>query len=568
MSKIAGSGRPAALSHIAACSRLSASKQPWRTVRHVAILLLAGALVSCGGGGGGDGDTAPPAAGGGPAPSGVSIVSPTPGSTVAGNIDVMADASIDAGIAGVQFRADGANFGAEDTVAPYSAEWDTTSVSDGSHALTAVARDAAGNLITSAPVTVIVSNVTQPPDPPVAGRVEQTNAAVTLSAGWTQATPDWYGWSGGSAVQASLPPAKATYTFTGTSVTWIGQRSNTSGFARVKVDADPTGVLVDLFAHNIEVNNPVFTVNGLTPGSHTLTIEPTGTGNPNSQGSAVVVDAFVVPAQVVSHLQETDPDVVFTGTWARTDDSFGWSGGGIATVPAPEVGGAWVSETNGAKSTLTFRGTAVSWIGFRGQDGGQASVKVDNGAAIVVDTYSPVDRLQATAFTATGLADVTHTITIEVLGTKNAASTGRKVIVDAFDVTTPGRRYQEEDAAVVYSPGDWIFNNFNRTWSEGSISEASTPGAYVTFTFTGTSVSWIGCRKLSTGTADIFLDGVFVKSVDTYLAEGTTPLSQGTEAYQTTIFRADGLPPGTHTLKIESTGNGSYTVIDAFDVRP
>lgn len=540
----------------------------WRPTRYAAVLLLASALISCGGGGGGDDNgSAAPDGGGGGSPS-VSISSPTAGSTVAGTVDVMADVAIGAGIAGVQFQVDGANFGAEDTDAPYSVAWDTTAAPDGSHALTAIARDMGGNLISSSPVTVIVSNVAQPPGPPMAGRVEQTDAAVTLSPGWTQATPDWYGWSGGSAVQASVPTAKATYTFTGTSVTWIGSRSNTSGFARVKIDGDPTGVLVDLFAHNIEVNNPVYTVNGLSPGSHTLTIEPTGTKNPNSQGTAVVVDAFVVPGQVVSHLQETDPDVVFTGTWARTDESFGWSGGGIATVPAPEVGGARVSETNGAKTTLTFRGTAVSWIGFRGRDGGLASVKVDNGPATVVDTYSPVDRMQATVFTATGLADVTHTITIEVLGSKSSASTGRKVVVDAFDVTTPGRRYQEEDAAVVYSPGDWIFNNFNRTWSEGTISESLEAGASVTFTFTGTSVSWIGCRKLSTGSADIFIDDVFVKSVNTYLAEGTTPMSQGTEAYQTTIFRADGLLPGTHKLKIVVTSPGSYTVIDAFDVRP
>ena len=86
----------------------------------------------------------------------------------------------------------------------------------------------------------------------------------------------------------------------------------------------------------------------------------------------------------------------------------------------------------------------------------------------------------------------------------------RQIVVDAFDVTTPGRRYQEEDPAVVYSPGNWIFRNRNRTWSEGTVSESTVAGAKLTFTFTGTSVSWIGCRKLSTGTADVFLDGVLV----------------------------------------------------------
>lgn len=403
--------------------------------------------------------------------------------------------------------------------------------------------------------------------PQQAGRVEETNAAVTLSPGWTQTTPAWYAWSGGAAVQSVVPGATATYTFTGTSVTWIGLRSYFSGIALVTID-NGTAVPVDLFAHNVEINSPVYSVYGLSAGSHTLTIAVTSNQNVGSQGNAVVVDAFVVPAPVVSHLQETDPDVVFTGVWAQADSNFEWSGGGLATVPDPPVGGARVTETNGAKATLTFRGTAISWIGYSGHDAGIASVTVDGGAATIVDTYSPGDKIQATVFTATGLADVSHTLTIVATGTKNALSAGAKVVVDAFDVTTPGRRYQEEDPALVYSPGNWIFRNQNRTWSEGSVSESPTPGATVTFTFTGTSVSWIGCRKLSTGTADIHLDGVFVKSVDTFLAPGTTPLPQGTEAYQTTIYRVDNLAPALHTLEIVNTGNGSYTVIDAFDVRP
>jgi len=536
--------------------RSLARMQPWE---HVAILLLTGALASCGGGGGDDeAGTAPPGGGGNTGPLTVSISSPASGATVSGSLDVTADATASAGVAGVQFQVDDVNLGVEDTTAPYAVTWDTATATTGSHVLTAIARGTGGDLVTSAPVTVTVSS--SPPPPPVAGRVEETGAAVTLSSGWTQATPDWYAWRGTVAVRSDVPGATATYAFSGTSVTWIGQRSNLSGIALVKVDGG-AGVAVDLFARNVETNSPVFAVNGLSPGTHTLTIEVTGTRNQESQGNAVVVDAFDIPATAVSHLQETDPDVVFSGAWAQADDRFGWSGGGLATQPDPPVGGARVSETNGAKATLTFRGTAISWTGFRGRDGGIARVQLDGGPVTTVDTYSQSDKVQAIVFTATGLADETHTLTIEATGTRNAASAGRKIVVDAFDVTTPGRRYQEEDPAVVYSPGNWIFRNRNRTWSEGSISESPIVGAKVTFTFSGTSVSWIGCRKLSTGTADIFLDGVLVRQVDTYLPAPA-------EAYQTTIFRADGLPSGVHVLEIVATGNGSYTLIDAFDVRP
>jgi hypothetical protein len=74
-------------------------------------------------------------------------------------VTVTASASDDVGVTSVQLRLDGADLGPEDTSAPYSAAWDTTGVANGSHTLTAVARDAAGNATTSDPVTVTVSNV-------------------------------------------------------------------------------------------------------------------------------------------------------------------------------------------------------------------------------------------------------------------------------------------------------------------------------------------------------------------------------------------------------------------------
>ena len=535
-----------------------------QTLPGLAALLIAGTLVSCGGGKGG-GDPSPPASGGNPAPLAVSITSPPAGAIVSGSVNVTAAVTGGVAVAGVQFQVDAANFGAEDTDAPYSATWDTTAASDGPHTLTASARDIAGNVVTSVLVVVTVENTTPPP---TAGRVEETDPAVSFRGAWTQLSPYYFAWSGGSAAQSIVPGAIASFTFIGTSVTWIGNRNGSSGIGIVKVD----GVWVsevDLFARTEEIHTPAFTVNGLSAGRHLLTIEVADHRNAESLGNAVVVDAFDVPALVVSHLQETDPDVAFTADWAQADSSIAWSGGGVATLPNPPVGGARTSATPGAKAVLTFRGTAISWSGYRGPSGGIASVTVDAGAPALVDTYFPTNKIQDVVFTATGLTDAIHTLTVEATGQKNPLSTSAQVVVDAFDVTTPGTRYQENDPAVGYSPGNWIWPNINRTWSEGAISESSILGATVTFTFSGTSVSWIGCRKLSTGAADIFLDDVLVKHVDTYLAAAPPgTLAVGTEAYQTTIFRVDGLPAGTHKLKIVVTSAGSYTVIDAFDVRP
>jgi|GEM_PF-2168548 len=91
-------------------------------------------------------------------PPTVTITAPTDGATVAGTINVNATATDDVNVVGVQFRLDGVNLGTEDLVAPYSVNWSTITSSNGSHTLTAIARDAAGNTTTSSNVIVTVSN--------------------------------------------------------------------------------------------------------------------------------------------------------------------------------------------------------------------------------------------------------------------------------------------------------------------------------------------------------------------------------------------------------------------------
>ena len=94
-------------------------------------------------------DTTPPT---------VSVAQPSAGATVSGTAVVAATASDTGGLAGVRLLIDGADVAPEVTSPPYQATWDTTSVPDGAHTLTAVARDTSGNVATSAPVSIKVSN--------------------------------------------------------------------------------------------------------------------------------------------------------------------------------------------------------------------------------------------------------------------------------------------------------------------------------------------------------------------------------------------------------------------------
>ena len=95
------------------------------------------------------GDTTPPT---------VSITAPANNAQVNDIVNVMADASDDVGVASVQFLVDGTPTGVEDTTAPYALAWDTRSVPNGAHTLTARATDTAGNTKLSSAVNVNVSN--------------------------------------------------------------------------------------------------------------------------------------------------------------------------------------------------------------------------------------------------------------------------------------------------------------------------------------------------------------------------------------------------------------------------
>jgi hypothetical protein len=87
----------------------------------------------------------------------VSISSPTAGSTVSGTVTITATASDNVGVTRVELYVDGALL-ATDTASPYTASWNTSTATNAAHSLTAKAYDAAGNVGTSAAVSVTVSN--------------------------------------------------------------------------------------------------------------------------------------------------------------------------------------------------------------------------------------------------------------------------------------------------------------------------------------------------------------------------------------------------------------------------
>ncbi len=197
-----------------------------------------------------------------------SVTSPTGGATVSGTVSLSAAASDNTGVAGVQFQLNGVNLGAEDTTAPYSASWNTTTAANGSHKLTTVARDAAGNRTTSAQISVTVSNGSSTPSPSPTGLVAaysfdagsgttaadssgQNNTATLSGAAWT--TQGKYGralsFDGVNDLVTIADAASLDLTTGMTLEAWV-RPTALSGWRTVAMKEVSGGLVYALYAHD------------------------------------------------------------------------------------------------------------------------------------------------------------------------------------------------------------------------------------------------------------------------------------------------------------------------------
>jgi len=295
------------------------------------------------------------------------------------------------------------------------------------------------------------STSTPPPAPPPAPtptpaptttatvvRHQENDPAVQLTGTWFPNSGAFN--SGGSALMAMDQGSQAKFTFTGTGVQWIGYRDPWSGIAQVYLDGALQGT-IDTYSADTQAQAVLYSLSGLSNGSHDLTLLVTGTRNARSGGAWVWVDAFEVsvpstttktepspasstPSSAPIRIEQNAPSVVYTGG--------AWFGNGATSNSG---GSAGLSMDANARATVTFTGTTVKWIGYRDQWSGKARVYVDGALDATIDTYASPSQAQTVLYTATGLASGTHSLAIEVAGTHGAGSGGSWVWVDAFDIT-------------------------------------------------------------------------------------------------------------------------------------
>jgi hypothetical protein len=265
-------------------------------------------------------------------------------------------------------------------------------------------------------------------------------------------------------------------------------------------------------------------------------------------------------AQSITRIEQNDPSVIYSGNWYTNTNNA--NTGGLAVL----------TNTRGARASLTFTGSGITWLGVADGWSGYATVYLD-GQMTVLDTYSNVTRFQKALFSAHGLSSGPHTLSIEVMHERGPGTEGSWVWIDGFEIeggapmpggiTAAAGRVEDSSPSLEYS-GRW-YPKANPLFSGGSAVLAMDPGFRITLNFTGTGVFCIGYRDEWSGLANIYVDGVAKTTIDAY----RTPAESRAVFYSIT-----GLPPGPHSITVEVTGTrnasakGAWIWIDAFDVVP
>ena len=251
----------------------------------------------------------------------VSLAAPAEGANVSGSQAVRADASDPAGVAGVQFKLDGNNLGAEDTTGPYSVDWDTTQVSNGSHTLTAVARDPLGNVRTASSVTVVVDNE-PPPDttPPVVSLSSPAAGAVVggASVGITATASDNIGVTG---VQFKVDDVAlgGEDTTAPYSVTWNSTASSDGAHTLTAVARDAAGSTASS-SRTVTVDNTAPTVSVMAPTDGASVSGVVSVAGSASDGDQVAGVQFRLDG---TNLGAEDTTAPYSASWTTTTASNG-----------------------------------------------------------------------------------------------------------------------------------------------------------------------------------------------------------------------------------------------------
>ncbi len=244
-------------------------------------------------------------------------------------------------------------------------------------------------------------------------------------------------------------------------------------------------------------------------------------------------------------VQQTDSRLTYLGKWSSRSDSLA-SGGSYSATSTP-----------GDAVTIKFTGPSVTLLARTTPWYGKSDVTIDGAAAGQIDFYSSTTRYKVLVYSAGERTNATHTLTIRCSNSKNTASTGFGMSVDALKVwgtvdqapaPTP---YQQDDTNIEYR-GKWQTSGADWSASGGTYAIVNSPGGSVNVKFTGTYCAWYARTAASYGKAKVVLDGDVANAVTVDLY---SPLTR----YKQLVYSTGLIASGTHTLSIYWTGSKNWS---------
>jgi hypothetical protein len=142
----------------------------------------------------------------------------------------------------------------------------------------------------------------------------------------------------------------------------------------------------------------------------------------NAIDNAGNVGTFVFDPKFKLQLaQETASQIKYGGTWTLAND------------PTAVGGKLKFTHVQNATAKYTFTGRAIAWIGARAANRGSAAVKLDNTAAVTINTHGTPPMVPRVMLYAHSMGAGSHTLLI----TNKATAGHPRIDVDAFAVLAP-----------------------------------------------------------------------------------------------------------------------------------
>jgi hypothetical protein len=360
------------------------------------------------------------------------ITAPAQAGTVIGDVPLSATAADNVGVTGLQFKIDGVNLGTEITTAPFAWTWHTPSAADGAHTLTAVARDAAGNVTLSAPVAVTILNTPAGPQISGLGVVSVTGASVVINWTTNQLADSWieYGlavtYGGATALDPTLVSAHLQ-TFAGltpnTTYHYRVTSKNGQGIATTSADFSFTTLPSPLITG--------ITVSAISPTSATVSWTTDRTADASMEygasvayGNTVYSDGSVGTSHARG-LSGLAPGATyhFRVRSMTPEGVESWSNDFTLTTP-------FFLISNVASTAVTSASAVVSW-----NTGQAASAQVEYGLTTTYGSATALDPALVTAHSQ-ALASLLHSSTYHYR-VRSANASGQLVTSGDLTFTTP-----------------------------------------------------------------------------------------------------------------------------------